>query len=242
MGAGNPSNANTPQAEIDRVNAPLGMEATTAADGGIRGGVGSIGACGGAMESVLVRTLREQVAELKAHNQLLQSLLDRQSLLAVPRVCEWTSILPHMRVLPKQLMLGLDPEKNRMRPREEHVKEAILDSFDVGVDDTCLRKQFDNAWTAGLKTKVGVHISNRRGRFSTNARTELWRLLGVPKPVNGSAEELERWRARLLQIYTGEYVLYIWLQILYSLCPKVIVMFESHVDCRICNNSFVLGC
>lgn len=207
MGVGNQSNANRPEARVDTVNAPSGTEGNTPADGGIRVGVNTIEARGGTSESILVRTLREQVAELKGQNKLLQLMVERQSFQAIPPVCEWTSILPHMRRLPKELMLGLDPEINRMWPREEHVKEAILDLFDVGVEDTRMRKQFNLAWTASLKRKVNVHITNRRGRFSTNARKELWRLLGVSKPVNGSPEHLGSWRERLLQISTGEYFL-----------------------------------
>lgn len=99
-----------------------------------------------------------------------------------------------MRRIAKQLMLGFDEEKNFMYPREDDMKEAVLGVFNVGPEDVTTRRLFDRAWTTDLKKRVLLSISNRRGRFSTTARTTLWRLLRIPKPVNGTPEEIDTWK------------------------------------------------
>ena len=40
-----------------------------------------------------------------------------------------------MRIIPKRLMLGLDPEQCKMKPLEEYMKEAILEVFNVPVNE-----------------------------------------------------------------------------------------------------------
>ncbi len=77
VGSVNPSTSIASQAGNERETVPTGIETNTPSDGALHGGIGSFGARGGATESLLVKTLREQVADLKAQNLMLQSLLDR---------------------------------------------------------------------------------------------------------------------------------------------------------------------
>lgn len=149
----------------------------------------------------MVRMLQQQVQDVRAQNELLQALVDRQQLNIQPNVCTWSSIRPHMRRIPKQLMLGLQKEKNCMYPSEELMKGSILSTFDIGEDDVITRRQFDRAWTADLKKRVLLSISNRRGRFSTTARNALWRLLGIPKPINGTPDEIAMWKDSMAPWY-----------------------------------------
>ena len=78
-----------------------------------------------------------------------------------------------------------------MKPLKEHMKEAILEVFNVSVNNRDQRKAFDRVWVREMKKKVLTTFNNRRGRFSTSARIELWRLLGVPKSINVSQQEEE---------------------------------------------------
>jgi len=96
-----------------------------------------------------------------------------------------------MGAIAKCLMLKLDPTKNRPFPREEHIKEAILEAFDTFLIDNMTRKVFDRVWIELLRKKVRILISNRCGRFSITARSQLWLHLGVPKPQQGTQEDIE---------------------------------------------------
>ncbi|KAG0596273.1 hypothetical protein M758_UG239200 [Ceratodon purpureus] len=98
-------------------------------------------------------------------------------------------------------MLGVQVNKCRMFPHEEHMKEEILAVFNVGEGDMFKRSAFERAWEESLKTKVKVAIINRRGRFASYARLELWRLLGVPKPRNGNSIEIESWKDSLKPLF-----------------------------------------
>lgn len=148
-----------------------------------------------------MRMLQQQVQDLRAQNKLLQTLVDRQQLNIQPEVCTWSCIRPHMRRIPKQLMLGLHKERNSMYPSEKLMKESILSAFDISKDDVVTRKQFDRAWTTNLNKRVLLSISNRRGRFSTTARSALWRLLGIPKPINGTPNEIAMWKESMTPWY-----------------------------------------
>ena len=88
-----------------------------------------------------------------------------------------------------------------MFPKIEHIKAAILDAFHVAEDDFPKRNVFKRAWTEGLHRKVRTSIINRRRRFSIYTRRELWRLLGVLKPENGTLQEIEAWKTSLQSIY-----------------------------------------
>ena len=87
-----------------------------------------------------------------------------------------------MCIIPKRLMLGLNPERCKMKPLEEHMKEAILEVFNVSMNDRDQHKAFDRAWVREMKKNVLTTFNNRRGHFSTNAHIELWRLLESPNP------------------------------------------------------------
>ena len=113
-------------------------------------------------------------------------------------------------------MLGLHPERSKMKPAKQHIKDAILDVFDVHVNDRKQRKAFDRAWISGIRKKVLINFNNRRGRFSTNARLELWRLLGVPKPINASPQEMDEWKQSLKPFHHGN--LYLQGSVNYIMC------------------------
>ena len=149
-----------------------------------------------------VRNLEAQIQDLHSNNRLLQSLLNNQlSEAPRPEVARWECIKPHMKSISKRLMLGLDPIRCMMFPKIEHIKAAILDAFHVAEDDFPKKNIFERAWTEGLYKKVRTSIINRRGRFSTYTQKELWRLLGVPKPENGTLQEIEAWKTSLQPIY-----------------------------------------
>jgi len=81
-------------------------------------------------------------------------------------------------------MLGLNPKRCKMKPSKEHMKEAILEIFDVPMNDREQYKAFDKGWLREIKKKVLMTFNNYSDRFSTSAHNEFWRLLGVSKPVN----------------------------------------------------------
>ena len=83
------------------------------------------------------------------------------------------------------------------------MKKAILKVFNVPVNDRDQRKAFDRAWMREMKKKVLTTFNNRHGRFSTSARIELWRLLGVPKPINASQQEEKEWLRSLEALANG---------------------------------------
>ena len=150
----------------------------------------------------IIRNLEAQINDLRANNRLLQALVNNQvNENPTPDVAKWELIKPHMKKISKKLMLGVDPTRNRMFPEEEHMKEEILAVFNVGEGDIFKRSAFERAWEESLKTKVKVAIINRRGRFASYARLELWRLLGVPKPQNGSQKEIETWKTTLKPLF-----------------------------------------
>ena len=112
-----------------------------------------------------------------------------------------------MCIIPKRLMLGLDPERCKMKPLKEHMKEAILEVFNVPINDRDQRKAFDRAWVRKMKKKILTTFNNRRGRFSTSARIELWRLLGVLKSINASQQEEKEWLKSLVTFANGKWFL-----------------------------------
>lgn len=95
-----------------------------------------------------------------------------------------------MRIIPKRLIVGLDQERSRMKPKEQHIKVAILEVFDVPVNDRKQQKAFDKVWVSEIRKKVLINFNNHHSHFSTNARLELWRLLGVPKPISARTQEM----------------------------------------------------
>ena len=112
-----------------------------------------------------------------------------------------------MLIIQKRLMLGLDPEQCKMKPLEEYMKEAILEVFNVPVNDRDQCKAFDKAWVREMKKKILTTFNNRRGCFSISACIELWRLLGVPKPVNASQQEEKEWLRSLKAFSNGKWFL-----------------------------------
>ena len=123
---------------------------------------------------------------------MLQSLLNNHLCEAPrPKVARWECIKPHMKSISKKLMLELDHVRCMMFPKTKHIKAAILDAFHVAEDDFPKRNVFEIAWIEGLHRKVRTSIINKRGRFSTYTQRELWHLLGVPKPENGTSQEIE---------------------------------------------------
>ena len=93
-----------------------------------------------------------------------------------------------------------------MKPLEEHMKEAILEVFNIPVNGRDQRKAFNRAWVREMKKKVLKTFNNRHGRFSTSARIELRRLLGVPKLINVSQQE-EEWLRSLEAFANGKWFL-----------------------------------
>lgn len=151
-----------------------------------------------------MRVLESQVQDLRSHITSLQSVINNQ-VSVKPDVCTWEKIKPHMKVLSKQLILGLDPQKNRPYPRDDHIKEAILEEFNVLPTDTYTRNLFNRVWMEGLRSQVKVYIVNRRGRFATTTRRQLWRNLGVPIPETAAATEveMEAWKQSLVPLFEG---------------------------------------
>ena len=146
----------------------------------------------------MMRSMELQVQDLREQNALLKSLLQKNIFdEPKPEVARWELVKTHMAPVAKQLMLGLNPRKNRPFPREEHMKEAILEAFGTSISDSVTRKFFDRVWVESLRKKVKKVISDRRGRFSTTARTHLFCVLEVPKPVQGTLEEIEQWKETL---------------------------------------------
>ena len=122
-----------------------------------------------------VRNLEAQIQDLWSTNRLLQSLLNNQLCKApCPKVARWECIKPHMKSISKRLMLGLDPVRCTMFPKTKYIKATILDAFHVAEDDFPKRNIFERAWLEALHRKVRTSIINRRGRFSTYTRRELW--------------------------------------------------------------------
>jgi len=92
----------------------------------------------------MIRTYELQNQDLREQNSLMKTLLQRNLLdEPKPEVARWELVKKHMAPITKRLMLGLNPRKNRPFPREEHIKEAILEAFDTSVSDTVTRKIFD---------------------------------------------------------------------------------------------------
>jgi len=72
--------------------------------------------------------LQQQTIVLRVHVQSLQAQIETQKFVhAQYHVCSWEHVSSHMRIIPKRLMLGLDLERFKMKPLEEHMKEVILD-------------------------------------------------------------------------------------------------------------------
>ena len=114
-----------------------------------------------------------------------------------PKITRWELVKMHMAPIAKHLMLGLNPRKKRPFHREEYIKEAILEAFNTSISNSVTRKVFDKVWVKSLRKIVKKVISDRRGRFSTIARIHLFHFLGVPKPVQGTPEEIEQWKKTL---------------------------------------------
>ena len=96
--------------------------------------------------NAIMRLAQRQNIDLRAHCQSLQAQIDTKFFLhAQYHVCSWEHVRPHMCIIPKCLMLGLDPKRCKMKPLEEHMKEAILEVFNVPVNDRDQRKAFDRA-------------------------------------------------------------------------------------------------
>jgi len=152
----------------------------------------------------MICSLEQQVQDLKDQNALLKTLVHKITYdEPKPEVARWELVKTHMAAISKRLMLGLDPKKNRPFPREEHIKEAILEAFDTSPTDSMTRKVFDRMWVETLRRKVKLLMSNRRGRFSTTTRTQLWQYLGVPKPQQATQVEMEEWKQRLVPLAEG---------------------------------------
>jgi len=155
----------------------------------------------------MLRSFELQVQDLREENALLKSLLQKNAFEdPKPEVARWEFVRTHMPGIAKQLMLGLNPRKNRPFPREEHMKEAVLEAFNTPLSDTITRKVFDRIWVESLRKKVKRVITNRRGRFTTITRTEFWRHLGVPKPQQGTQEEIAAWKETLKPFVEGKIV------------------------------------
>jgi hypothetical protein len=83
-----------------------------------------------------------QMQDLRNYNATLQSMVNQQ-VIPKPEVCFWENIKPHMKVIAKRLILGSDSTRNRPFPREEQMKETILDAFNVSATDTNTRRVFE---------------------------------------------------------------------------------------------------
>ena len=84
----------------------------------------------------VIKNLQSQVNDLRANNRLFQGLLNNQAIDSpTPDVAKWEMVKHHMKFFSKTLMLGVDPSRSRMFPREEHMKEEILSVFNVGEGD-----------------------------------------------------------------------------------------------------------
>ncbi|KAG0597223.1 hypothetical protein M758_UG322100 [Ceratodon purpureus] len=150
----------------------------------------------------IIRNLESQINDLRGNNRLLQVLVNNQvNEILIPNVAKWEFIKPHMKKNSKKLILEVDVNKCRMFPHEEHMKEEIL-AISNAVEGVMFKlSAFERAWEESLKTKVKVTIINRRGRFASYARLELWRFLGVPKPRNGNSTEIESWKDSLKPLF-----------------------------------------
>ena len=60
-------------------------------------------------------------------------------------------------------------------------------------------------------------FNNCRGCFSISTHNELWRILGVPKPINGSEQEMKDWIQSLEPIGNGNFFLQIFKFSFYNL-------------------------
>lgn len=91
----------------------------------------------------IIRTLEGQTQDLRTHNRLLQGPLNQHiHKNPLPEVATWEVVQPPMKGISKRLMLGLDLVKTRMFPRDEHIKQGILDVSNVGEGDTITRSAF----------------------------------------------------------------------------------------------------
>jgi len=83
------------------------------------------------------------------------------------------------------------------------MKETVLEAFNTPLADTITQKVFDRMWVESLRKKMKRVITNRRGRFTTIIRTKFWRHLGVPKPQQGTQEEIAAWKETLKPFVEG---------------------------------------
>jgi len=168
----------------------------------------------------MMRMLQQQTTDLRAHVQLLQAQIETQNFTRVHyHVCSWEHVKPHMCLIPKRMLLGLDLERCRMKPSEEHIKKEILDIFDVSSNDREQPKAFDKAWVREIKKKVLMTFNNRQGRFSTSALSELGRILEVPNPINASQHEMQEWMHSLRVFENGN--------IFFAKFYKFLILFEN---------------
>lgn len=92
----------------------------------------------------MIRSLEQQVQDLRDENAFLKTLAHKNVHdESKPEVARWELVKAHIEAIAKRLMLGLDPRKNRPFPKEEHIKEAILEAFDTPPTNTMTRKVFD---------------------------------------------------------------------------------------------------
>jgi hypothetical protein len=61
-----------------------------------------------------------------------------------------------MKVFLKPLMLGLNFRKNMLYPRKEHITRAILEAFNVEVDNIINCSIFGGVWRKNQKCMVGA--------------------------------------------------------------------------------------
>ena len=136
----------TSRTREDHVEPVLGDEGTRTGSASGRGGSPNY-----RMEAIasngMMRMLHQQTVDLRAHVQSLQVQIETQRFVNPQyHVCSSEHVRLHMRLIPKRLMLGLDPTGSKMKPSEEHIKEAILDIFEVSLNDKVQHKAFDRAW------------------------------------------------------------------------------------------------
>lgn len=112
----------------------------------------------------------------------------------------------------QEMLLGKEPLIVQMYPKDEHLKNAILDTFGIADDNIVVRTEFENAWgkqpkdskQGSLKSLVGSKVRLKRGEITRVARKELYRLLNAPKPPESELLEKRRdWYAKLEDWRTG---------------------------------------
>lgn len=89
-------------------------------------------------------------------------------------------------------------------PTDEIMIEAILASFDV-CGDASAYEAFMKEWNKpnGIQQMVTKNLRDRRGSITCRARTDLYKLLGCPRPIDDDTEELGEWFKTLEELRSG---------------------------------------